>query len=156
MDEPSFPTSVQRLIYHLASLRNNRRERQAARREKPIPRKALDPSQRKLVLEKTGGLCHLCGGKAEINWKADHVLAHNAGGGHSLDNYLAAHRLCNHYRWDYSPEEFQWNLKIGVWARKQMENDSELGRAMARAFFTYEIRRESRRTHPRINFDENT
>ena len=54
-------------------------------------------------------------------WKADHVLAHSSGGVHSPENYLPAHALCNGYRWDYDPEEFQWLLKIGVWARRQME-----------------------------------
>jgi hypothetical protein len=78
-------------------------------------------------------------------WQADHVLAHSSGGAHSRENYLAAHPLCNNYRWDYSAEEFQWVLKIGVWARHEMESGSRLGVDILRHFFEYERRREKRR-----------
>jgi hypothetical protein len=43
------------------------------------------------------------------DWQADHVLAHGRGGEASCENYLPAHKLCNTYRWDYLPEEFQMN-----------------------------------------------
>ncbi len=61
------------------------------------------------------------------------------------DNYLAAHSLCNNYRWSYTPEEFQWVLKIGVWARHQMEHNSTFGVDLTRHFFDYEVKREKRR-----------
>ena len=78
-------------------------------------------------------------------WQADHVLAHSGGGDHSVENYLAAHSLCNNYRWDYDAEEFQWVLKIGVWARREMERESQLGDAMLAKFQRYEQSRISRR-----------
>lgn len=78
-------------------------------------------------------------------WDADHVLAHSSGGAHAAENYLPAHRLCNNYRWDYSPEEFQWVLKMGVWARTQMEKGGGFGDELLRRFFVYEMRREGRR-----------
>jgi hypothetical protein len=56
-----------------------------------------------------------------------------------------AHALCNNYRWDYSAEEFQWILKIGVWARRQMELESPVGRATLAAFFEYDRKRDARR-----------
>jgi hypothetical protein len=28
-------------------------------------------------------------------------LAHSTGGKHRVDNYLAAHSVCNNYRWHY-------------------------------------------------------
>jgi hypothetical protein len=62
-----------------------------------------------------------------------------------LDNYLAAHSLCNNYRWNYSPEEFQWVLKIGVWARLVMEQGNSLGQEMAERFCATERRRIRRR-----------
>ena len=98
-----------------------------------------------MVLAKTAGRCHLCGGEVVERWTADHVLAPAGGGHHAVDNYLPAHALCNGYRWAYSPEEFQWVLKIGVWARLQMEKRAALGEAMRRGFFEYECRREARR-----------
>ena len=86
-------------------------------------------------LEKLTGDATFCGGVVEEKWQADHVLSHNEGGRHSAENYLAAHKLCNNYRWDYSSEEFQWILKIGIWARRQMETSSSLGLEMVRRFF---------------------
>jgi hypothetical protein len=61
---------------------------------------------------------------------------------------LAAHALCNKYRWDYDPEEFQWVLKIGVWARLQMEKGGQLGDLMLSGFAGHEKRRKSRRRSP--------
>jgi hypothetical protein len=78
-------------------------------------------------------------------WQADHVLAHAGGGDHSVENYLAAHALCNTYRWDYDAEEFQWVLKIGVWARREMERGSQLGAGMLDKFHKYELGRIARR-----------
>jgi hypothetical protein len=90
------------------------------------------------VLKSTGKRCHICGGLIAKKWQADHVLAFSADGKNSPENYLPAHRLCNRYRWDYGSEEFQWILKIGIWARTLMKNSSpgkELGRRMAERFF---------------------
>jgi hypothetical protein len=78
-------------------------------------------------------------------WQADHVMAHSAGGVHGIDNYLPAHSLCNNYRWDYLPEEFQYILKLGVWTRTQIERGTPIGNDVANAFATYETRRIKRR-----------
>jgi len=88
------------------------------------------------------------------SWEADHVFAHSAGGTHAAENYLPAHSLCNNYRWDYSAEEFQWVLKIGVWARLQMEQDNPLGENLLQRFCAYEQRREGRKTARRLRCRE--
>ncbi len=130
----------------LRGLRAERRARQKRNRIAPRPRTGLKPSERQRVLAKTAGRCHICGGEVGAEpWQADHVLAHSAGGTHDLDNYLPAHSLCNSYRWDYSAEEFQWVLKIGVWARLQMEKDSAFSRELQRRFVDRERGREKRR-----------
>jgi hypothetical protein len=108
-------------------------------------RRALNEDERNRVLAKTGGNCHICGGDVGEGWQADHVRAYSAGGTDDVANYLAAHKLCNNYRWDYSPEEFQMIVKIGVWARTQIERKTLLGRGMCEAFVTSEVRREKRR-----------
>ena len=86
-------------------------------------RHSLTKEQRNVILSKTGGRCHICGGKIKKgeNWQADHVLAHAHGGKHSIENYLAAHSICNNYRWHYGSEEFQWIMKLGVWIRTLIE-----------------------------------
>jgi hypothetical protein len=147
MDELILPASAGQLKKHLTALRNARRARQAQQRKAPRSRKSLTPAQRIEVLAKTAHRCHICGGNmsATASWHADHVLSHSDGGAHSIDNYLPAHSLCNNYRWDYSAEEFQWILKIGVWARRQMESGSALGAELAGQFYEYEIRNQKRR-----------
>jgi len=130
-------------------MRDERRSRQVTFRGRSRRRESLTAAQRSAVLRKTGCRCHICGGVIGGKWQADHVLAHSGGGKHSLDNYLAAHKICNGYRWDYSAEEFQWILKIGVWARTGMRKNSALGRAMAAAFFNHELRRQNRRGRAR-------
>jgi hypothetical protein len=109
-------------------------------------RRRLTAGERRAILAKTDGRCHICGGSVKRKrWQADHVLAHSGGGPHTVDNYLAAHALCNNYRWDYLAEEFQWILKIGVWARTQIERRKPLGLELAKQFMAYEKRRVARR-----------
>jgi hypothetical protein len=146
MDSMGLPESPSALTNRLIALRLSRLGRNALKRQLGRDRrKPLKPSERALILSKTDGRCHICGGKVGAVWEADHVLSNADGGGHSPENYLAAHALCNNYRWDYSSEEFQWILKIGVWARKQMENGGNLGGEMCVKFHAYETQRERRR-----------
>ncbi len=77
-------------------------------------------------------------------WEADHVFSHALGGQHSLDNYLPAHPICNNYRWFYGTEEFQWILKLGVWLRTQIENQTAVGEIAAAAFWVHERARACR------------
>ncbi len=146
VNELNLPLSAQVLRERLLNLRKTRRQRQDKKRLTPIRRRSLTNAERSIVLGKTNGRCHICGGQVcETKWQADHVLAHNSGDVHSVDNYLPAHNLCNNYRWDYDEEKFQWLLKIGVWARKRMEEDSVLGCDILESFYRYGVRRNSRR-----------
>ena len=105
----------------------------------------LTAAERADVLRMTGGKCHICGGDIRESWNADHVLAHSAGGKHAADNYLPAHGTCNNYRWDYLAEEFELILKLGVWARTQVETGTAVGQAIDEQFSRYEARRIVRR-----------
>jgi hypothetical protein len=150
LGEVCFPQSwtVEDFVRNLRRLRVQRND--AQKQAHKVSRKALSAEERAAILSKTGGRCHICGGEIDPTsyWEADHVLRHGVGGGNKRDNYLAAHGLCNTYRWDHLPEEVQWVLKIGVWARKRMETDSEFGRKMTSLFFENELSREKRkRTH---------
>ena len=109
---------------------------------------SLSAKSRSIILKKTGGKCHICGIKipSEASFHADHVKTHASGGKHNIENFLPACPLCNNYRWHYSPAEMQWVLKIGVWARAQMEKGSDLGQAMTESFISHEKRRVLRRT----------
>jgi len=127
----------------LIALHRLREERKAAHRR---PREnRLTPAERAEILKKTGGKCHICGGEIQGTWNADHVMAHSTGGNHLADNYLPAHGTCNNYRWDYLAEEFELILKLGVWARTQIEKGTVLGRSIEQQFSKYEVSRIGRR-----------
>ena len=136
--------STRRFANRLKLRREQRRQGKIAGSTKR--RQALTNEQRDLILSKTGGRCHICGGKIKKgeNWQADHVLAHAQGGKHSIENYLAAHSICNNYRWHYGSEEFQWIMKLGIWIRTLIEKRDNLALALAERFIKYERHRITR------------
>jgi hypothetical protein len=133
---------------YLRELRLSRRASKKSLRAARTARQALSRQQRQLVLAKTNGRCHICGGVVTDPWQADHVLAHSGGGVHVVDNYLPAHALCNNYRWDYTADEFQEILKLGVWIRLQIEHRTPLGVAAAERYAAHDTRRAARRKRP--------
>ena len=147
LGEITFPLSwkIEDLAQHLKALRLRRYETQKNAVKKR--RLSLRRDERETILQKTGGRCHICGGliDASSRWEADHVFRHAVGGGNGPENFLAAHGLCNSCRWDHLPEEMQWVMKIGIWARMQMEGKSDLGAKMLDSFFENERRREMRK-----------
>jgi 5-methylcytosine-specific restriction endonuclease McrA len=128
---------------HLRSLRENRLAGKVANE---INLKRPTKAQRVQILEKTGARCHICGGKIDGKWVADHVSAKALGGEHSLENFLPAHSICNRAKWFYETEEFQWILKMGVFFRTQLEEiESPEAAALAKLFLFHEEQRNARR-----------
>ncbi len=136
--------STDKFIARLKALRSDRRRKKLDRRNKGR-RRSLTDAQRREILQKTDGHCHICGGRIEGKWEADHVFSHALGGEHHVDNFLPAHRTCNNYRWFYGKEEFQWILKLGVWLRTKIEQDSPIGREAAGSFLAKDRKRHERR-----------
>jgi hypothetical protein len=66
-------------------------------------------------------------------------------GEHTPDNYLAAHPICNNYRWDYLPEAFELILRIGVLARTEVGKGTKVGKEVAKKFLQKEKQRIRRR-----------
>jgi 5-methylcytosine-specific restriction endonuclease McrA len=129
----------------LRELHKQRKYRVVSKRGEHKQRSSLKINERKEILGKTAGRCHICGGVIEEgNWQADHVLAHSADGKHSIDNFLPAHDLCNNYRWHYDAEEFQWILKLGIWLRTQIERETPIGRSAGDSFCKYDGNRAGR------------
>lgn len=111
----------------------------------------LTREDKQIIYSKTGGKCHVCGQKISIDkFEADHVTSYSSGGSSVTDNFLPACKTCNNYRWHYLSEEFQWILKLGVWARTQIEKETQLGNLMSTVFVGREKIREARRKNPRI------
>jgi 5-methylcytosine-specific restriction endonuclease McrA len=110
----------------------------------------LTKEERQIIYSKTGGKCHICGQDILVDkYEPDHVKSHSSGGTNTTDNFLPACKTCNNYRWHYLSEEFQWILKLGVWARTEIENRTVLGDKIATTFTSREKTREQRRTTPR-------
>lgn len=135
--------STNRFANRLKLLREQRRNGKIAT---STSRHSLSKEERILILSKTGGRCHICGGKIKRDekWQADHVFAHAHGGKHSVENFLAAHSLCNNYRWHYGSEEFQWIMKLGVWLRTLIEKRDFVAMILAERFIKHERHRISR------------
>lgn len=131
----------------LRDLRERRREKNKETRHHNT-RRRLTADQRQEIIQKTDGRCHVCGGVIEGDWHADHVLPHSAGGAHDVGNYLPACSLCNNYRWNYLPEEFQHALKLGIWIRNEIEKGTPLGNDAVEKFMKYEASRLRRRKPP--------
>jgi 5-methylcytosine-specific restriction endonuclease McrA len=148
------PSTPEEFADFLHQLRLVRRRRKESLRASNPPRQAVSAAERRLIFGKTGGRCHICGGTISGAWHADHVFPHSGGGVHAADNYLPAHALCNNYRWDYTPDEFQHILKLGVWLRTQIERKTALGLRVAKSYLASEIIREGRRRPAR--FDANS
>ena len=142
IDDPDILSAELRHLYSLRQLEKKSNQR--------IKRSKLSQKDRIKILQKTNFRCHICGEEVtEKNFHADHISSHSKGGNNEIDNFLASCNFCNSYRWDYLPTEIKWILKIGVWAKTQIEFKSDLGNNIAHSFIEYEKRRESRRKEPR-------
>ena len=136
------PESEEKLAATLRQLRKDRNQ-SAERME---ARRPLAKLGREAILEKTGWRSHICGGNIEKGsyWEADHVFPSKGGGPSNISNYLPAHGLCNAAKWDQSGEELQWVLKIGVWAKHEMEGKSPKGKEKLKRFWKSQFQRVSR------------
>lgn len=136
--KPSIKTAL-----HLSTrLHDLHMERKAAKQKIPRTTK-LSKVQRQLILEKTAAKCHICGQDLSIdNFQADHVKSHTTGGTGKIDNFLPSCTLCNNYRWHYLPEELHWILKLGVWAKTQVEKQTTIGNAIGDKFVKKELQKE--------------
>ena len=93
-------------------------------------RPSISKKVREDVRRKSGGRCHICGGKVGDKWTVDHVYAHSSGGTSEAENLLAACSKCNRLRWHYTPAEVRTILTIGVYAFGEIKNDTPLGRQL--------------------------
>lgn len=94
----------------------------------------LQTGEREHIYAKTNGYCHICGGRLDVAWTADHVVPHAADGPHALDNYLPACSSCNRLRWHYTPEHIRYILELGIYARREVKNQTQLGKQLERLY----------------------
>ena len=58
----------------LKGMRSKRESTKAVEKVNKPKRHPLKPKERKLILSKTDGRCHICGGLVGDSWHADHIL----------------------------------------------------------------------------------
>lgn len=90
-------------------------------------RGSLTPAKRGEVFKKTGGTCHVCGGRVGRRWQADHVVPHRAGGRSDVQNYLPICKECNRLRWFHSPDVIRLIMRLGIYAKLEIRHETELG-----------------------------
>ena len=112
----------------------------------PQARRGISTKNRKIIYDKTGGVCHICGGGLEKRWVVDHVKPLSKGGANSIDNYLPACKSCNRLKWHRSPETIRFILQLGTYARKEIEHYTKIGQRLAKIFSRKEKSNGKRRT----------
>lgn len=133
--------AVAGLIKLINNLRAHRRETKVSTK-----RTALSKKQRMAVLAKTDSHCHMCGIELESKgFHANHVKPHSAGGQHAEHNYLASCATCNKLRANFSSEEIQLVLKLGVWAKSKIIDGSPLAKEISDAFVKHDMRLRKKR-----------
>ncbi|HEY9817112.1 MAG TPA: HNH endonuclease [Candidatus Obscuribacterales bacterium] len=108
-------------------------------------RRAPTKKQREEIRKKTGGLCHICGGRLGPNWSADHVKPVASGGHNGVDNFLPACGPCNRLKWHRTPKMIKEIMQLGTYCRKEIANDTPLGREIKKMFRKKESAKKLRR-----------
>lgn len=91
------------------------------------PRASLTAAARATVFKKTGGTCHVCGGRVGKRWQADHVVPHKLGGQTTLENCLPICKECNRLRWSHAPEVIRLIMRLGIYAKNEIRHETKLG-----------------------------
>ena len=132
------PENAEELSMRLYALHMERK----SLKQKILRKTPLKKQERFKVLEKTGFKCHVCGEQLTADkFQADHIVSHCRGGESTIDNYLPSCNTCNNYRWHYLPEELHWILKLGVFAKTQIERRTTQGKYFAERFVKNENKR---------------
>jgi hypothetical protein len=81
-------------------------------------RRQLKECEKRAVIDKTDGCCHICGSAIDTrratNSVFDHVVPLDLGGKDETTNMLLACRRCNGLRWHHHPETIRRILFLGV------------------------------------------
>lgn len=74
---------------------------------KPYRQKRYSQEVRKMIYDKAGGRCALCGRTITLSeMTLDHIVPLDRGGEDSVRNLQSACRVCNHFKSNIRPEDF--------------------------------------------------
>ena len=76
-----------------------------------IKRKSYSDEERKIIYNKSGGRCELCGQRLLLeNMTLDHIVPLSMGGVESMENLQAACYACNQFKSYILPEYFMYRI----------------------------------------------
>lgn len=116
--------------------------------------------ERQKVFDKTGGHCHFCGDRLELDdhasgsdgaWELDHVVQRGKGGWSSPENYLPACGKCNHLRWHRTGDDLRELILLGLVAKDEIKKKTDLGKRIDEQLKKRLARNEQRRKKRRAN-----
>lgn len=151
MEEENDLPYIDKKDFFSAELRrlNNKR---SEKKEKNSTSKNIKKSEKELVFKKTNGSCHVCGCKLE---QEKFSITSSLGKENSIENSLPACQSCKRIFDNYLPSEIKWILKIGLWAKTQIEYETEIGKDIAIEIIEQEKDRENKKKTKRnpLNID---
>ena len=115
-----------------------------------VPRSALSATNRREILKKTDGRCHVCGDRVAKRWHVDHVLPHQLGGDSRMANCRPICPECNGLRWSHAPKVTRLILRLGVYAKHEIRDGRKLGDQLVRLVLRRLARNKERRATAKI------
>lgn len=128
-----------------AELRRLNHERHKLKRSISSQKFSHKAFEKKIIFDKTNGLCHICGNAlSPEKYSITYSLLFN-----EQDQPLPACKSCKTFHDNYLSDEIKWIIKLGLWAKTQIEYETEIGQLLAEEFIDYEQFRENGRQNPR-------
>jgi 5-methylcytosine-specific restriction endonuclease McrA len=149
MKEDSELPFIDKKDYLSAELRRLSSLRHEIKKDKPKS-KSFKKSEKVDVYKKTNGICHICGCELDSD---KFSVTNSIQDENSLENYLPACQSCKRIFDNYLPSEIKWMLKIGMWAKTQIEYETEIGLDIATEIVEHEKDRENKRKSPRTSLN---
>ena len=103
-------------------------------------------SEKAEIFNKTNGICHICG--CELYFEKFSITC-SAEKEKSVESCLPACKSCKMIYDNYLSSEIKWMLKIGLWAKTQIEYETDIGKEIATEIIEVEKDRENRKKEPR-------
>ena len=145
---------IDKSIFFSAELRRIRNEREKLKKERKGKKTVRLKKQEKIdIYNKTKGICHICGSKlSESKFSITSSLTNEI----SVETSLPACKDCKRFYDNYLPDEIKWMIKLGMWAKTQVEFETDLGKTIALDITEQEKYRESKRKKPRKPYEIDT
>jgi len=103
-------------------------------------------SEKLKIFNKTNGICHICGCNLNVEKFSITIPFEKES---TVENCLPACKDCKRIYENYLPYEIKWMLKIGLWAKTQVEYETDIGKEIATEIVEIEKDRERKKKDKR-------